>query len=245
VPDADRPTSLADERAKIRWGFGDAAAGWVVAQIGGTIASSLVLAAKGLDSDEFDRLSLGWIAVAQLGLWFGLLGAPWLATRLKGNGMVRDLRLRFTASDIWVGGLSGFVTQWGILLLYLPVFWLTDVNVDEFNAPARDLSDRATDAVGITLLVLIVGIGAPIVEEIFYRGLMQRSLVRRFGTAPGVVLTAVIFGASHFQLLQFPALTVFGLVVGVLAERYKRLGPAIFAHMVFNIAAVVALVSGS
>jgi CAAX protease family protein len=245
VPDADPPAALAEQRSPVRWGFGDAAGGWVVAQIGGLIASSLVLAGNGLEADEFDKLSLGWIAVAQLGLWFGLLGAPWLATRLKGNGLVADLRLRVERSDVWVGAVCGFLTQYGVLLLYLPVFWLTDIDTDQFNEPARELSDRATDAVGVTLLVLIVGIGAPIVEEIFYRGLMQRSLVRRFGTRWGIGLTAVIFAASHFEPLQFPALAVFGVVVGILAERYKRLGPAIFAHMVFNIAAVVALVSGS
>jgi uncharacterized protein len=245
VPDADPPAALAEQRSPVRWGFGDAAGGWVVAQIGGLIASALVLGLNGLEADEFDQLSLGWIAVGQLGLWIGLLGAPWLATRLKGNGLVADLRLRYERSDIWVGGLWGFVTQYGVLLLYLPVFWLTDIDSEQFNEPAREMSDRATDAVGITLLVLIVGIGAPIVEEIFYRGLMQRSLVRRFGTRWGIGLTAVLFGASHFQPLQFPALAVFGVVVGILAERYGRLGPAIFAHMVFNIAAVIALVSGS
>jgi uncharacterized protein len=245
VPDADPPAALATQRSPVRWGFGDAAGGWVVAQIGGALAVSLVMAVNGLESDEFDRLSLGWVAVAQLGLWLGLLGAPWLATRLKGNGLVEDLRLRFERSDVWVGALWGFVTQYGVLLLYLPVFWLTDIDTEQFNEPAREMSDRATDAVGVTLLVLIVGIGAPIVEEIFYRGLMQRSLVRRFGTRWGIGLTAVLFGASHFQPLQFPALAVFGVVVGILAERYGRLGPAIFAHMVFNIAAVIALVSGS
>jgi membrane protease YdiL (CAAX protease family) len=248
VPDADPTAELADQpgqRSPVRWGFGDAAGGWVVAQIGGVIASSVVLSANGLEPDEFDRLPLGWIAVGQLGLWFGLLGAPWLATQLKGNGLVHDLRLRVERSDTWVGALCGFVTQYGVFLLYLPVFWLTDVDADQFNEPARELSDRATDAVGVVLLVLIVGIGAPIVEEIFYRGLMQRSLVRRFGTRWGIGLTAVIFGASHFQPLQFPALVVFGVVVGILAERYGRLGPAIFAHMAFNVVAVISLVSGS
>jgi membrane protease YdiL (CAAX protease family) len=245
VPDADPPAALATQRSPVRWGFGDAAGGWVVAQIGGIVASSLVLAGNGFEPDEFDKLSLGWIAVAQLGLWFGLLGAPWLATRLKGNGLVEDMRLRVERSDTWIGALCGFLTQYGVLLLYLPIFWLTDVSTEEFNEPARELSDRATDTVGVVLLVLIVGIGAPIVEEIFYRGLMQRSLIRRFGTRWGIGLTAVIFGASHFQPLQFPALVVFGVVVGILAERYQRLGPAIFAHMVFNIAAVIALVSGS
>jgi membrane protease YdiL (CAAX protease family) len=39
---------------------------------------------------------------------------------------------------------------------------------------------------------------------------------------------------------------MFGIVLGVLAERYRRLGPAIAAHMVFNLTAVVSLlVSGS
>ena len=216
----------------------------MVAQIGGLIASSLVLAVNGLEADEFDKLSLGWIAVAQLGLWFGLLGAPWLATRLKGNGLVEDLRLSVVRSDTWVGALWGFVTQYGVFALYLPVFWLTDIDTEQFNEPARELSDRATDAVGITLLVLIVGIGAPIVEEIFYRGLMQRSLIRRFGTRWGIGLTAVIFAGSHFELLQFPALVVFGVVVGILAERYERLGPAIFAHMAFNVVAVISLIAG-
>ncbi|HEY8525499.1 MAG TPA: CPBP family intramembrane glutamic endopeptidase [Acidimicrobiales bacterium] len=245
MPDAEPTTSPVDERAPVRWGFGDAAAGWVVAQFGGMLASSLVLAIKGLEPDQLDDLSLGWVAVAQLGLWLGLLGVPWLATELKGNGLVRDLRLRFARSDAWVGALWGLVSQWGILVLYLPAFWLTSVDVDEFNAPARALSDKATDAVGVVLLVLIVGLGAPIVEEIFYRGLMQRSLVRRLGRVPGIVVTAVIFGASHFEWLQFPALTAFGLVLGYLADRYERLGPAVVAHMVFNLAAVVSLVSGS
>lgn len=243
MPDAEPTAPVADQTAPVRWGFGDAAWGWLVAQIGGFVMSSLVLQANGLEPDEFEQLDLGWIAVGQLGLWFGLLGAPWVATRLKGNGLVRDLKLRIVRSDIWIGAVCGFLTQWGVILLYLPIFWLTNIDIEEFNEPARDLSDRATDPVGVALLVLIVGIGAPIVEEIFYRGLVQRSLVRRFGRWPGILLTAAMFGMSHFQPLQFVALAAFGVVVGVLTDRYDRLGPAIVAHMVFNIAAVVSLVS--
>jgi membrane protease YdiL (CAAX protease family) len=245
VPDADPTAPVADQTAPVRWGFGDAAWGWLVAQIGGFVMTALVLQAAGLKPDEFDELSLGWIAIGQLGLWFGLLGAPVLATRLKGNGVVRDLKLQFERRDLWIGAVCGFVAQWAIILLYLPILWITDKDIEEFNEPARDLSDRATDPLGVILLVLIVGIGAPIVEEIFYRGLVQRSLVRRFGRWPGILLTAAMFGAAHFQPLQFVALAGFGLVVGLLVDRYDRLGPAIVAHMVFNLAAVVSLVSSA
>jgi uncharacterized protein len=85
-------------------------------------------------------------------------------------------------------------------------------------------------------------VGAPVIEEIFYRGLVQRSFIRRLGTWPGVVVTALIFGAVHFQLLQFVSLALFGLVLGVLAVRSERLGPAIAAHMGFNIVAAVGLI---
>ena len=80
--------------------------------------------------------------------------------------------------------------------------WLFDKSQDDLSEAARELTDRATDPLGVVLLVLIVGIGAPIVEEIFYRGLLQRSLESRFGTWPAIVGSGVIFGASHFQPLS-------------------------------------------
>jgi membrane protease YdiL (CAAX protease family) len=55
----------------------------------------------------------------------------------------------------------------------------------------------------------------------------------------------VLFGAAHLQLLQFPALVLAGAMFGVLAHRFGRLGPAIAAHVVFNMTAVGALLAAS
>ncbi len=228
----------------VRWGFGDALAGWLIAQVGGFLAFGIVVAVTGVDADSADDLSLGWIAVAQIGLWAGLLGVPWLASRLKGNGMVQDFGLRFRPSDTLLGAGVGLATQFVLIpLLYLPIFTLFDVTSEELEEPARGLTDRATDSVGVVLLVLIVGIAAPIVEEIFYRGLVFRSIENRFGLWPGILGSAVIFGASHFQGLQFPALTLLGVVLAYLTHRTGRLGPAIVAHMAFNLVTVVFLVT--
>jgi membrane protease YdiL (CAAX protease family) len=85
---------------------------------------------------------------------------------------------------------------------------------------------------------------APIFEEIFYRGLLQRSLLKR-GLPPVVAIgiTAVFFAATHFQLLQLPGLVVAGAVFGTLAYRADRLGPAIAAHLTFNMVTVIALLA--
>ena len=225
-------------------GMVGAALGFLVGLVGGGIAASIVLGASGVD--DIDELNLGWIAVAQLGLWFGLLGVPYLLSRLKGNGMQRDYGLAVHWLDLPVGAVAGFVGQFGILaLVYLPMQWFTDVTREELSEPARDMADKATGSLGVALLVLIVGVGAPIVEEIFYRGLVQGSLVRRLGPVWGIGIASVIFGIVHFQLLQFPALALAGVLFGVLAHRSQRLGPAIVAHVVFNMTAVVVLLSGS
>ena len=82
---------------------------------------------------------------------------------------------------------------------------------------------------------------APVVEELFFRGLLLRSMVQRWGTRVGVVGSSVIFGATHFQAIQFPALALAGLLFAVLAVRAGRLGPAIAAHAGFNAATVIVL----
>jgi membrane protease YdiL (CAAX protease family) len=232
-----------DARGWARWGIFTSLVGWLVGLVGGAIAFQLVLTASGTHIDDADSLGIGWVAVAQLGLWVGLLGAPWFYSRLKGNGMRRDYALRATWRDVPIGGLWGLAGQYAIVsLVYIPMSWFVDISRDEFSEPAREMTDRATDPVGVVLLVLIVGIGAPIVEEIFYRGLLQRSLTTLLGPVWAIAIASLVFGAVHFQLLQLPALTLAGVLFGVLAHRYGRLGPAIAAHMVFNLTAVTVLV---
>ena len=234
--------TVPERSTDVRWGLGDAALGWVLAQIGGAVAVAIVLAIND-DKTDLEDLSLTWVAVAQLGLWFGMLGVPLVASKLKGNGPVRDYGLRSEGWDAPLGFAAGIVTQLLLIpLLYGPIFWLTDLDSTDLEDPARGLTDRATDSLGIAMLVLIVGIGTPIVEEIFYRGLLQRSLERRFGVWPGILGSALLFGVSHFQLLQLPALVLFGVVLGLLAQRTGRLAAPIAAHIVFNMTTVLFLV---
>lgn len=228
-----------------RWGLGDAAAGFVVSLLGGQVAITAILGATGRSFEDLDELPLSLVALGQMGLWLGLLGAPVLATRLKGRGMVTDLGFRGRWSDIWIGGVIGGLTQLPLLpVLYAPILWLLDKTQGDVEGPARELTDRAVDPLGVVLLILIVAVGAPIMEEIFYRGLLQRSLLKRGLPPPvAIAITSVVFGLSHFQALQLPGLIVAGAVFGVLAHQAGRLGPAIAAHVVFNTVSVVALLA--
>ena len=228
-----------------RWGIPDALLGWVVAYLVASVWFVAVVAATGHVDDDFDDLPLGVVALAQLGLAGGFFVVSWAVTRFKGNGIVADLGVRARWEDLWKGGLAGIATQIVLVpLLYWPIFELLNRDVDDLEGPAQTLTDRANGPVDVVLLVLIVGVMAAVFEEIFFRGLVQGSLLKR-GLHPAVAigLTSIFFAATHFQGLQLPGLAVAGAVFGTLAYRAGRLGPAIAAHLTFNMVTVIALLA--
>ena len=228
-----------------RWGLGDVVGGWVVIYLASILWGVAVVAATGHAGEEFDDLPLGVVALAQLGLALGFFLVPWAVTKVKGNGIVADLGLRARWEDLWKGGAAGIATQLVVLpLLYWPLLEILDKTADDLEGPAQTLTDRANSPMDVVLLVLIVGVMAPVFEEIFYRGLMQRALLKR-GLRPvlAIGITSVVFAATHFQLLQLPGLAIAGAVFGTLAYRADRLGPAIAAHLTFNMVTVIALLA--
>lgn len=182
-----------------------------------------------------------WLtAIMQIPLWLGLGGAPiWFAIK-KGKGVVADLGLRMKPIDIPIGLAVGVACQ--LVLVPLVYFVLRPLlGENDVSAAARELTDRATDPLSIVLVFLIVGIGAPVAEEIYFRGMAQRIFGRRLGPWAAIFAAAAFFAATHLQPLQFPALLLFGVILGFMAWRSGRLGPALWAHVGFNVVAATGL----
>ena len=95
------------------------------------------------------------------------------------------------------------------------------------------------------LLAFCLIVVAPFAEELFFRGLALRAFESRFSSRAAVVCSAVLFATIHLQVLQFPALLLFGLILGALASRNGRLGENICAHAAFNATTVVILATSS
>jgi len=114
------------------------------------------------------------------------------------------------------------------------------VDTSSVSEPAERLTDRA-EGVGVALLVVLVVVGAPIIEELFFRGLLLRSIQARWSDSLALWASAILFGLAHFELLQLPALVMFGLVAGYCAQRTGRLGMSIWAHVGFNATTVAFL----
>ncbi len=224
------------ERAP-RWGLGDAAIGLLV----GWVATATVLGAwAGASGAKGSTPSLSALAAGEAALWVGLLGAPIFASRRKGTGLLGvDFGFSLRWSDPAVGIPIGVACQLLMVpLIYLPLQQF--VSKHDLEAPVRQVTDTAHGA-SFILLSIVVVVGAPLVEELFFRGLVLRSLQRRVGDTWAVLGSALVFGVAHFELLQLPALVALGIILGIMAVSTKRLGPGIFTHAAFNLVTMVAL----
>ena len=220
------------------WNVGHVVASMVAGLVGSVL---MVLIAVGLGghatATTTDTADLWVLALSQVGLWGGLAGGPWLVSRRLGSAsLARDFGLVFRRQDV-LWALLGPVLQVAISLAYSPF-----VSNEEVSKVATDLAARAHGSPWqFALLAVATAVGAPIVEETFFRGMFLRVLRRRLGAVLSMVICGVVFGLFHFEPLQFPALAVFGMIASALAVVTGRLGASIWLHIGFNASTMVAL----
>lgn len=220
---------------------------FVVATFLATLSGQIAAVIVGYRPGRGQAVPLAVTIAGLIGLWIGLLGGVVASSRWSGSGRLDDdvgLRARWPV-DAVVGVVAGIGTQVVLIpLLYLP-FERADPGLrHRLEAPAKADTAAIHGGWQIALLFIFLAVGAPFVEELFFRGLLQRSLARAFGPAVAVVGSALLFGLAHFQLLQLPALILLGLILAALAQRSGRLGPAIVAHSAFNAFTVLTLTLG-
>jgi hypothetical protein len=211
---------------------------WVMCWFGGNLLGSAVIAATGRSAQPDVGLPTWVTLLGALALWSPMVGGVVWASRAHGSGSLRtDVGLRFEPVDL-LGIPLGIACQLVVVrVVYLPLeaIWPDTFGDDRVEESARRLYEAA-EGWWLVGLVLMVVVGAPVVEELVYRGLLQGALVRRMRPVIAVVLVAGLFALVHFRPVQYPGLFVFGVVLGLCALRTGRLGMAITAHAGFNAA---------
>lgn len=210
-------------------------AGYLCAVLMSAIAASATVA-MGAGADGISVVLAG-----QVGFWATLMATVAVARRThETRERERRLAVDLALGDLPRGALLGVATQLVLVpLIYLPIRTLVDLSALE--EPAQNLLGglQGADLVAMAVGVVVI---APVVEELFFRGLLLESIRARWNTAIGITGSSLVFGATHFQLLQLPALTLAGAVFAAAAVHSDRLGPAITTHAAFNATTFSALV---
>lgn len=225
---ASRPVVVDDSRT-IR-------AGWtailgMVAGVALSVAVFVVLRALGVDSSN-----PFFVLFMQLGLWTGLLGACVVAVRRHGTGRLRDLGLRARVVDLPMGVGFGLACLFGVGIIAAVI---RGIGIEPHRASLLEPMQR--NALTVVVVLFIAVVGAPFVEELFFRGLLMSGLTARFGTALGITLQAIVFGLVHLgptdargNLGVFLLIAPVGAALGVLRFGFKRLGTGMCTHASYN-----------
>lgn len=81
--------------------------------------------------------------------------------------------------------------------------------------------------------IVISVIIAPIFEEVLFRGVLLQPF-RKYGDLFAVIVSGVLFGLFHANLIQIPFAAITGILFGILVVKYNSIWPAIFVHMLNN-----------
>jgi len=204
------------------------------------VSSAVLVATDNVDLVEGQE-PRWFLGVSALALWVPLIfGLATVSRRYGSASFFRDFYVSFRRSDL-VGLPIGVASQ--LLLVNLVTWPFSEIFPERF-APelvekrARDLFDNATGP-WLPVMILVVVVGAPLVEELVYRGFIQPGLNDRFGGKVSVLIASIWFAGVHLQLVELPGLFAFALVLGYCFYRTKRLGLSIVAHVAFNATGVL------
>lgn len=200
-----------------------------------SLLAALAVAPGGITSFEAFAVVGPSQALATIGV-IGALGR-FSATRRE------NLGLRFAPVDGW-GLLVGAALQFGLSLLLS----LVVVVLFRGEAPVQEvvrIVDEATGSGTRAAVVVTAVVLAPLSEELVFRGVLLRALVRRYPGWPASIGSAAAFALGHLldtnAGLAVPALFVMGLVLARQVQSSGRLGGAVATHVGFNLLSVLLL----
>lgn len=170
-------------------------------------------------------------------VWVSLTGAVVLAGRRYGHSsLARDAGLTWRWTDIGLGAIAGLVVR------------LVVEGLSPTTAGQGALDGRAAPSIPLLIgLALGAVVVAPFVEELFFRGLLQRSVAGLVaGGRAARIIVSVLVSTPLFVLLHLATASpgawggvtvtsgLGGVLFGVLAATTRRLGASVAAHAVFN-----------
>lgn len=215
-------------------------------------AAMAVLARTGVVTSMPASAPEGW-APAATQVWVGLLGRSLGILLLIAVGVRRfvdgrrgwGLRFDRLPTDIGVATVS-YLAFWpvcaGAVYVTVGIMELLQPGVTFRDHPSIELlRGRDTTQAAALLTMVDAGLAAPLIEELFFRGLLQPALARWWRSPWAAILfCGTAFGAIHYTNVEtVPALALFGVVLGFVYARTRSLTATIALHMLFNIKTLV------
>lgn len=168
--------------------------------------------------------NVGWIQIVS---YFLILVVVWFVFVIRKKKLLKEANVvPFAKNRI----LPVFLLAISAVLLVEIFFSLVPENIMlEYEASVQSLLGGSTVAV-----LLSTVIGAPIIEEIIFRGLVFSRLNKAMPTVAAAILSSIAFGLFHGQIVWVCYAVWLGLVMCFISTNCKSVLASILFHIVFN-----------
>jgi len=167
-----------------------------------------------------------------------LIGGPPLVymifSKMDIGEVARFNRLRPTEIILVIGmAIFGFFVTIIINLLW---YWVAS----HWGSPAGQELPAIENGLQFLVAVLVIGLVPALVEEFLFRGLILRGY-EKFGSKIAIVVTGILFGMLHLQLMSIPSIILIGVVMSYVVYRTNSILAGIIYHFLHNTIAVAIL----
>ena len=194
-----------------------------------------------------ERESIAW--AFYLVLYGGLFLLVRAACRRYGTGSLRDdLTMRFRWSDLGLGPVLFVAARIAQVMVTAPILIAsTAVRQSSLHYSHTQQTQRASGLVMLAVAGILV---APVVEELLFRGVIQRGLIPAVGSVWAAVIQGILFGLYHFapflglyNLVLLTANATFGVLFGFMARHRRTLGTGMVAHAITNASVLLVILA--
>ncbi|MBZ0270594.1 CPBP family intramembrane metalloprotease [bacterium] len=215
---------------------------WFVATFLGSLAISLIGMGEMLVETDLEYDSLKQFETSlQQGVypshWIGnlfyqivlLLIVSFLIRRQTSWGALEYMgvaRVSWRAFGFWMGVFIVFT------IVSEAVVRLAGLETGEWYETAYKLTQSRG------LMFAVVCVGAPVVEELLFRGFLFRGIKKSFGPVVAIVITTAFFAYAHvgfaYNVTGLVFVTLLGALFGLMRDRTDSVLPGMAAHFVNN-----------
>lgn len=184
---------------------------------------------------EADNKALILVALGFLIQWIViflplvLLTAKKYKLKLKHFGFEK-IKLWTAAKEI----IKSYFLYVGISILISIIIINFDVQIPGYQVQESVLPLFGNSLFSLITAALVVVVLAPILEEIFFRGFLLRTLSDKIGIYLGSIVSALIFALLHFPWQSIIPIFILGLIINATVIRTKSIWPAIGFHILNN-----------
>lgn len=139
------------------------------------------------------------------------------------------------------------ISYFKLISHFIPIIYLISLTSKlllfeyEEQKLVTDLKNSADLDIKLVISIILI---APIIEEIIFRSFIYRLIKRYTNILLSSLLTALLFGLIHDNILAFTILFMLSIFLTYMYEKYGNLIYSILTHMFFNTLMLIFIISG-